>query len=223
MRGFNFRYVTHWGLLTLFAAMFSLAEGYGQSSFERLFELYSARQLNELKKAVDAPQYIKLKNKPEMQFFNALFLTDAEAALAVYKKVFRSGEGRIKYLAAEKLYQYFYAKGFYVKAQNYQKYLVEHQQQNRTSEPSLIHKDEQASEKISFYIQVGAFGIKENAEQRRRFLQTQDISSSLVKRKVGNKTLFCIWIKGKEDLEATMRYAERLKKKFDLDYQIMKK
>ena len=77
--------------------------------------------------------------------------------------------------------------------------------------------------KKQFFIQVGAFGLHENAEQQRIFLATQDIHSSVVERVVNDKTLFCVWIDGKTDLDKTLAYANRIKQKFDLNYQIMTK
>lgn len=225
MRGFEIRFIKREFLLAGITAVLLVAFGFAQEPFAKLYRLYSEHQIPQLKQEIEKPAYSAYRGTPELLFFKSILNRDAEAAVADFERVFKQGGEKIKRLAAQKLYQYFYAKGFYVTAQNYQKYLVEHQpvEPPEQVQPAEKATDVQPAGRENFYIQVGAFGIKENAEQRRRFLKTQDIPTTLVKRNVNGKTLFCVWVKGKQNLETTIKYAERLKQKFDLNYQIMKK
>ena len=79
------------------------------------------------------------------------------------------------------------------------------------------------SKTAKYYVQVGAFSLKENAEQRIRFLKIQNISSSVVEREVNNSTLYCVWIPGKESIDETLAFANEIKQKYALDFQIKKK
>ena len=44
----------------------------------------------------------------------------------------------------------------------------------------------------------------------------------IVKRVVNEVNLYCVWINGKNKFEETKEYAEMIKKKFKLDYRIIK-
>ena len=190
-----------------------------QSFVNRLVDLYSAKNLNDIEEIVAT-----LKNEAptnyDILFFRTLFLTDGEKAEQQYQQVFDKASHRIKYFAAQKLMDYYYSVGYYVTSTKYQKYLVEHSSDN-IKVASV--KESAPVTKKQFFIQVGAFGLHENAEQQRIFLATQDIHSSVVERVVNDKTLFCVWIDGKTDLDKTLTYANRIKQKFDLNYQIMTK
>ena len=192
--------------------------GYAQQR-ENLYNLYKQNQLQILEESV--------KKKPpaadgdyELLFFQTLFVKDGEQAEQKYLSVFEYGSPRLKLLAAKKLMAYFYAAGYYVTSEKYQKYLVEHEIPEAT-EPQPPVARETAPPK--YYIQVGAFGLAENAKQRVSFLKTQDVKSQLVERNVNGKTLYCVWIEGKTDLDKSLEYANKIKQKYDLEFQIMKK
>ncbi len=218
MQSAQFRIIKPFLLLISVLTSFAVA----QNLNERLIQLYRSHDLSKLKKELQGSA--ARQNPLTAEFFKAVFLEDGQAAKEMYQHIYDRGYGKIKFLAAEKLQQYYYARGYYITANKYQKYLVENQPPAQTEEVDQPVADEQdPSRNAAFYIQVGAFGMKENAEQRRKFLKLQNINSQVIKRMINGKQFFCVWISGKKDLEKTLNYAEQLKHRFDLEYQIMKK
>jgi len=193
----------------------------GQIKPEQLYQAYKEHDFTRLHSLLNQIKPAQTQT-PEMRFYQAVFKENADSAVKIYKEVFQLANVRTRLLSAEKLYEYYYAKGFYVTAEKYQKYMAEHGPEEGTVRAVPISKNPPPAEKV-FYIQVGAFGIKENAQQRRMFLKTRDVQSILVERNVDGRTLYCVWVKGKADIEKTLELANRLKSKFDLEYQIMKK
>lgn len=192
--------------------------GYTQQK-ENLYNLYKQNQLQALEKTVTKLSPATAGDY-ELLFFQTLFVKDGEQAERNYLSVFEHGTPRLKLLAAKKLMAYFYAAGYYVTSEKYQKYIVEHEIPETTE---ALKQVKQESEPNKYYIQVGAFGLAENAKQRVSFLKTQDIKSQLVERNVNGKTLYCVWIEGRTDLDKSLEYANKIKKKYDLEFQIMKK
>jgi len=208
-------------LPTVFFLIVWISTAWGQVQPEQLYQAYKEKDFTRLQSLLEQLKTSQ-KKTPEIRFYQALFKENADSAVEVYNTVFNRGDDRIKLLAAEKLYEYYYAKGFYVTAEKYQKYMAEHRQDDGFVKTETDAQNPLSMEKV-FYIQVGAFGIKENAQQRRMFLKTQDVQSILVERNVDGRILYCVWVKGKADIEKTLELANRLKSKFDLEYQIMKK
>ena len=205
----NFKFIVLVFVLTVFSC------GFAQDN-NQLFALYKQNDFAGLKQALAG---LSNNSGTDIQFYKALFNTDAEKAELQYKKVFEVGTPRLKLLAAKKLMDYFYALGYYVSATKYQKYIVEHSQINVAhTQPAK----EPVVESI-YYIQVGAFGLEENARQQVDFLKIQDIESNVIKREVNGKTLFCVWIEGSSDLQKSLDYANKIRLKYDLQFQIMKK
>ena len=220
MQRSHYRFVSALSLFVFLAVWFNCA--CGQVQPRQLYQAYKEKdfkRLQTLLKQADAAH----SQSPVIRFYRAVFTVNADSAVQIYKDVFKRADASTRLLAAKKLYEYYYAKGFYVTAAKYQKYMAEHTQEGETEQtPAAPDNARPASGKM-FYIQVGAFGIKENAQQRRMFLKTQDIQSVLVERNLDGRTLYCVWIKGYADIEKTLEMANRLKSKFDLEYQIMKK
>ena len=185
---------------------------------DALMELYEAHNYEALKKALDS---YPSSNSYEVMFFRALFNENGEEAKAAYERVFSNTNGKLKRYSAKKLMDYYYANGYYETAKKYQKYLVESEsgvtETRKPSNPATAAKQEE------LYIQVGAFGLKENAVQLQGMLKTQNIKANIVEKKINGKTLFLVWIKGKSDFESTLNEANSLREKYDLDYRIIKK
>jgi cell division protein FtsN len=76
--------------------------------------------------------------------------------------------------------------------------------------------------KHSYQIQVGAFSVKDNAEQLKSMLKTQDVVSEIVERNINGSTLFCVWIKASDNFDETLRYATKIQRKYNLQYRIIK-
>ncbi len=190
----------------------------GATAADALIELYEAHNYEALKKALDS---YSANNSYEVIFFRTVFNENGEEAKAAYEKVFSNTSGKLKRYSAKKLMDYYYANGYYDTAKKYQKYLVESEAQvaakNKPLKPATVASKEE------LYIQVGAFGLKENAAQLQNMLKTQNIKASIVEKTINGKILFLVWIKGKSDFESTLNEANSLREKYDLDYRIIKK
>ncbi|MFC2089110.1 SPOR domain-containing protein, partial [Calditrichota bacterium] len=109
---------------------------------------------------------------------------------------------------------YYYAKGYYITASKYQKYLVEKSSDSNIKTTAEIEQDK-------YIIQLGAFGLKENAEQLKTMLETQNLYPRIVERNINGKLLYCVWMDGKTNFSQTLRYAETIKQKYQLQYRII--
>ncbi len=187
----------------------------GENSYSELYSFYESKDFTELQKRLD--QY-KTDNSYDIKFFKALFYQDGEQAKKTFEAVYNHGKGKAKYYSAKKMMDYYYARGYYVNAAAYQKYLVEH---NAVEEGDTQTIPE--SKTAKYYIQVGAFSLKENAEQQVRFLKIQNINSIVVDRNVDSSILYCVWIPGNESIDETLVFANEIKQKYALDFQIKKK
>jgi SPOR domain len=191
----------------------------GQDSAQ-LFRLYQDKDFVALKE-----NYLKVKAKlpkADQLFFNALYNKDAEKAFSIYKDLFQNSNGKLKYFSGERLKDYYYARGYYSTASDYEKYLVENRQLIETigSTKQPFRPEVVDTEKL--FIQVGAFGLKENAEQMREMLSTQKVASIIKIRHVKNRELFCVWVIGKQNFKQTLKFADELKHTYHLDYKIIK-
>ncbi|MGD9898433.1 MAG: SPOR domain-containing protein [Calditrichaceae bacterium] len=201
-------------------------DGHAQNT-NQLTELYEQHDFDLLKENIGGIEGSYTKT-PEYKFFKAVFIENGEEAQKEYKYVFDYGKGRIKYLAAYKMMDYYFARGYYNTAETYQKYILDNEfspvtnvdmegdSKDPGSPPSENGKDE-------VFIQVGAFGYRENAVQLMDMLSTQNIDSKIIEREINDKKLFCVWINGLENLDDTLKFANEIKEKYDLDFRIIKK
>ena len=205
---------------TLFTFKVSADDG-----LEELLSLYEKKEFTNLKSAVDKLQPQK-NNSVDFLFYKTLFTEDGEAAFKDYQTVFKNGSKIYRSLAAQKLMEYYYAKGYYMNASKYQKYQVEnpYNQEYIQTKNKQADKNSTVSQNDSklYQIQIGAFGVKDNALQLQRMLETQDVKAKMVIRIVNNKELYCIWIAGTDDFENTLKYANKLRSKYNLQYRIIK-
>lgn len=190
-----------------------------QTKVESLYQLYENQKFEDLETKLSQVS-TKQQNTLMVQFLNNIFEQNGVIAQQNYEIIFNRSDGRLKYLAAEKLSEFYFAKGYYINASKYQKYLVENEQSTISSVVTTA-TDETGVEK-PYYIQVGAFGMRENADQLKTMLGTQTIEASVVVREIGDKKLFCVWIPGKGNYDETLEMANKIKSKFDLEYRIIK-
>lgn len=186
-----------------------------------IYQLYENREYATLKEKLPA---VKASlPKAEQLFFETLFITDAEKAFEVYKELFDNNDGKVKYFAAERLEDYYYAKGYYSTASDYEKYLVDNRELVQSSTNEIFHDVEKSPEDTDkFYIQVGAFSLLDNAKQMQGMLKTQKIDSKIITKQVQSKQLYCVWIPGKEEFNDTLEYANELKQMYHLNFNIIK-
>ena len=183
---------------------------------KKLYSLYEDQKLEDLKAELDK---IDAQNKesPEIKFFNTIFLENGEEALTIYLQLFENSYGDLKPIIAKKLSDYYYAKGYYLTASKYQKYLVE-----STNTKSTIKKNTTTPvEHKKYIIQLGAFGLKENAYQLQEMLQTQNLYTRIKDREINGKVLHCVWLDGKNGFSETLEFAENIKEKYHLQYRIL--
>jgi hypothetical protein len=160
-----------------------------------LFQLYNERKMEALKN-----QLPLFKETPEKLFFETLFVNDADSSIELYKQIYDDASEKLKPLIARKLYEYYYAKGFYITAQRYS-------------------QDEAPS---AYEIQLGAFISQENAEELEQKLSQGGLKTYLVIKEINQKKFYCVRIKGKDNLQATKAFAEDIEKRFNLKYRIIK-
>ena len=72
-----------------------------------------------------------------------------------------------------------------------------------------------------YIIQLGAFGLKENAYQLQKMLQTQNLYTRIENRNINGKILHCVWLDGKNGFSETLEFAEKIKEKYNLQYRIL--
>ena len=183
---------------------------------KKLFTLYENQKLEELKVELDEVDN-KISQTPEIKFLNTVYLENGEDALTIYLQLFENSFGDLKSAIAKKLSDYYYAKGYYLTASKYQKYLVE-----STNTKSTIKNNISAPvENKKYIIQLGAFGLKENAYQLQEMLQTQNLYTRIEDRDINGKVLHCVWLDGKNGFSETLEFAENIKEKYHLQYRIL--
>jgi hypothetical protein len=184
-----------------------------------LYELYTHKDMTQLyEKTKELIQ--KYPDNLEIRFFKTLFIENADEAIKVYEELYKKSQGRLKTVIAHKISDYYYAKGFYVKASDYRVVAVEkiNRSQKPVKQESTISKKKDAD----LVIQVGAFKFKENAQYLQNILRSNRVPSRVVAREIGQNTLYCVWIDGKSNFEETREIAENINKKFNLKYRIFK-
>jgi len=200
----------------------SHAQGY-----EDLYLLYSNHKIEQL--ASRLQEYEKRSpSEPEIKFFKAVFMENGDEAMTIYQDLFGKASGRLKSLIAAKISAYYFAQGYYVKADEYNKLAATKiplkAQENLISSDNKKQANTPEEEVVKpvYIIQVGAFGVEQNADDLSAVLQRRKVNARVVTRRVGDNDLFCVWIDGAEDYAATKEIAEEIREKFKLSYRILK-
>ena len=183
---------------------------------KNLFTLYENQDFEVLKTEIDKLDKNKSKSA-EIEFLNTIFLQNGEEALKIYLKLFENSYGDFKSIVSKKLTDYYYAKGYYLTASKYQKYLVESTNTKPTKQKNISTKAKQKK----YIIQLGAFGLEDNAAQLQKMLQTQNLYTRIENRNINGKSLHCVWLDGKNGFSETLEFAEKIKEKYYLQYRIL--
>ena len=212
-------------LISLVILPFILFSSIFAQKYPELFQYYKERQLLQLQNRIDA----LVKSDPgneEVQFFNAYFLENGEDALVVYEDLFKKSYSPLKNLIADKISDYNYARGFYVKAEEYKKLSLTLFPAKTKEEKKIadnIQKETGVNSQGSHYmIQVGAFGVTENADDLAQSLREKNLAVEVVNRMIGGRNLYCVWVVGDEGLKKTEDLAREIKQKYNLSYRIIK-
>jgi len=200
-----------------------------QSQFDAMYKNYEQHNFEMVKQDLSIMDQ-KYQSEPEYQFFRAVFLKNGEEAKNNFQMVFEKSGAKLKKLAAKKLMDYYYAKGYYVNASKFQEYLIDEGTEITSAGAAEVKQQEvpekkpvpQTVESEKYFIQVGAFSLEENASQLVKMLATQNIKAQIVKRKIDKRDLFCVWLEGREDFKETYDYANIIKEKYDLKFRIIK-
>jgi hypothetical protein len=190
-----------------------------------LFEYYTNNQFDDLATRIEQLED-NAQNDPEVLFFSTVLTDNGDTAFSIYERLFIQSHGLVKKLAAEKLAEYYYARGFYVKSSEYVKYAKTFIPVKTTgvvkSGDNTNEKKTELKSKSIYKIQVGAFGVIDNANDLAGFLRGKKLEVSVVTRKVGGNNLFCVWVEGGSDFKNSEDIAVEIKKKYKLSYQIVK-
>lgn len=203
-----------------------------QDVFELMYQDYKNHKYTNIKTQL-ARINQEQKSRLEYKFYVAIFNTNGEEAKESFQLIFEKGNPKFKKLAAKKLMDYYYAKGYYVNASKYQEFLIDEDAGQSITEDSIVDQilkqptiepnlPKEDSKPAKYFIQVGAFSLKENANQLVTMLATQNIRARMVERKIDQKNLYCVWLNGKEDFKKTFNYANVIKEKYDLKFRIIK-
>lgn len=204
-------------ILTLFTILIATHVTNAQSLINKdLFNLYNNQKFEELKLKINKLDKNKSRSA-EIEFLHTIFLQNGEDALKIYLKLFESSYGDLKSIVSKKLSDYYYAKGYYLTASKYQKYLVEDTHTKPTNQKIVTSQTEQKK----YIIQLGAFGLIENAAQLQEMLQTQNLYTRIENRNINGKYLHCVWLDGKKGFSETLEFAEKIKEKYHLQYRIL--
>ena len=190
-----------------------------------LFNFYTNKQIQELESRVQELENLKLAD-PEILFFKTVLSDNGDNAVAVYEKLHKESKGSLKNLTAQKLAEYYYARGFYVRSSEYKKiaktYIpVKTTEYSNSGDNTSEYKTERQQTSI-YKIQVGAFGVKENAIDLAEYLKKKKLTVNVVNREVDGTTLHCVWVEGRSSLEDTEEMAKEIKRKYRLSYRILK-
>ena len=190
---------------------------FAQGSWQKLLTLYQNGQYAALKETLDQI-YPKQKNSLEYLFFQSLFIKDAAQAVKNYQLIFEKSSDWLKSLAAQKLHDFYYAQGYYLKAKNYSTFITGIAEKDTKALPPDSYKADEAK----YAIQLGAFSSMNNAKKRQEALSKNGINSQLVVRKINNRNYYCVWVKGSATLADTDKLAKQIKKQLNIDYRIIK-
>jgi hypothetical protein len=194
-------------------------------NYQDLYVLYENNRMERLQLRL-AEYEKKYPESLEVQFFNALFLNNGDEAFKIYNDLFGRSDGKLKSLLAEKISEYYFAQGYYVKAKEYQALAGKEFPEKTKDLPADTDNKEvdsnSSAESTSYVIQVGAFSVIENANDLAGVLQHKEVSARVVARKIGDKSLYCVWVDGADDYSSTKEIAEEIKKKYNLSYRILK-
>jgi hypothetical protein len=183
---------------------------------KKLFALFEDEKLLELKSEINKLSK-NLTKTPEIEFFNTVFIENGETALQIYLDLFKNSYGEFKVVISKKLSDYYYAKGYYLTSSKYQKYMVE----NTITKTKIKNNVSSHAEQKNYIIQLGAFGLKDNAIQLLEMLQTQNLHTRIETRNINGKTLHCVWLEGNKEFSDTLEFAEKIKEKYHLQYRIL--
>ena len=89
-----------------------------------LYKFHYNHQIDELRSTVYELQS-KYPDNLDIQYFSALFIENGDDAIKVYENLLQKAQGNLRKNIAKKIAEYYYAKGYYLSANRYQKIVLE--------------------------------------------------------------------------------------------------
>jgi len=210
--------------ITWILSLFIINSTVSAQNHPELFEFYANKQFDKLETRIQQLGD-SAKDDPEVVFFSTLLTDNGESAVSIYEQLFNQSQGPLKKLASEKLAEYYYALGFYIKSFEYEKYSNTYIPDKTTeitkSGDNIIRSKSESDTESIYMIQVGAFGVIDNANDLAAFLKGKELEVSVVSRTIGGNILYCVWVKGDSNFDNTEKIAEKIKEKYDLSYRIV--
>jgi len=185
------------------------------------YALYRNKNFSALRQEIEQQTDSSGRND-ELRFFKTLFLENGDDAFAIYEQLYPRSSGTLRTCLGEKLAQYYYARGFYVRAAEF----GGNDSKSMTIDESAVSRSVKGTgpaegKKVNFIIQVGAFSQEPNARHLQDGLRAQKIESQIVTRVVNGRNLYCVWVNGEHSLEATLKTADNIKERFQVEYRIL--
>jgi hypothetical protein len=124
-------------------------------------------------------------------FFRGLTEPNGEKAVAFYEQSLdKAKDGRLRFQAAKKIYEYYYARGYYLTADDYKKRMGLDKEIVQTNSPEKSFE----TPPIRFVVQVGAFSSRKNAEKMINRFTGLEATIMIKKKEIGDQQLHLVWI-----------------------------
>jgi len=195
---------------------------------------------NQFDKLEEAIEKLKGEEKETaaVLYLKALIEKDGDKALAIYNKIIESDSESIT--AERSLWrvaQYYYIKGLYIKSSDVLRQIIDNfpgtlYARKAKEELDIINevfgeKEKQTikpyKEERKFVVQLGAFGIKQNAQKIIKFLNEKGYSNVRINTEVVvGRPLYKVWLGNFDNETSAKRYGELLKQKLRINYMIVK-
>lgn len=181
--------------------------------------LWSAYVKGDANKVISVRSEILAERSSDMRlaFFKTLFEPNAEVAFSAYQKIISStSDGELRFQAAKKIYEYYYARGFYITADEIEsrfgldKEVVYHAKDNNALElPPL-----------QFVIQLGAFSDRLNADKMIKRISRLDKTILIKTKVVAGQKLHLVWVGPFNDRSSAEEWAELIEDKYKIHSRI---
>jgi len=201
-----------------------------------LMNYADTNQFDKLEEAIE-----KLKGEEKetaaVLYLKALIEKDGDKALAIYNKIIESySESITAERSLWRVAQYYYIKGLYMKSSDVLRQIIDNfpgtlYARKAKEELDIINevfseKEKQTiepyKEEGKFVVQLGAFGNKQNAQERIKFLNEKGYSNVRINTEVVvGGLLYKVWFGNFDDETSAKRYGELIKQKLRIDYIIV--
>lgn len=221
--------------------LFSLNWSYSQSAdFNKIIREVEEGETEKAQLLLNSLEKDKT-NLPDVKYLKAILTQDGELAAKIYKEVVYSAEdSEWKDDALFKLYQYYYSRGEFNESDKYARMLQESFPESeyveRISKRTLkkqtkdlaeseeltnviLSKDEQKKtlpkNNLKFFVQVGVFSSKLNAEKFAT--QFKDYKIHIVNKSIQGKTMFAVWLGEFENEEECRKAINYINNKYKVN------